>query len=85
MMLLPSNPKLYNKSSFTDCPQTISHSRKGQSSWSDAQARCIANGDLRLASVQTDNQFTAAYSVLDGSTDAYIGLNDLAFEVKQKI
>jgi len=53
--------------------------RTGQSSWSDASARCMAAGDQRLATITSSTQQTAVASLTSGQ-QAYIGLSDSATE-----
>merc|ERR1712223_109168 len=56
--------------------------RDGQTNWLDAQDICPANGDLGLARIRSDAQWTAAYSIVDTTFGggAYFGANDIASE-----
>lgn len=58
--------------------------RDGQTDFLDAQNICLNNGDLGLARIRSDSQWTAAYGVLtavSGTTrHAYFGANDIYSE-----
>jgi len=55
--------------------------RDGQTNYLDAQEICLANGDLGLARIRNDDQWRAAFSILDSSGGgAYFGANDIARE-----
>merc|ERR1711874_102976 len=53
--------------------------RTGQTGWADANNLCLANGDLRLATITSSTQ-NDAVKTLAAAKDAYIGLSDTATE-----